>query len=205
MSSTTIWKTEEPSAVVPFTWDVFFTNTEAACAFTSCDLYNSGSCGSGPFSYSSDITISPSSPFEISASVTSSAGYSHIICVRCNQPNAQYADLPSWTISQSAYSCSSTLTLFTPTPTATNVNLAYKSSALAQTVNPSSSFTTWDAFFGNPDTNNCPITSCTISTAGNCGLGGFDGSTNLVFNPTSPWGLKAILTNLSGYTYSICV
>ena len=89
---------------------------------------------------------------------------------------------------------------------ATDVNLAYDydPSILSQTIAPSSSFTTWDAFFSNTDATNCPITSCTISSAGNCGANDFTGTDHVIFDAASPWGITA-MKDTEGYENNVCV
>ena len=78
------------------TWDAFFSNSDSACAISSCTISDSGSCG-GSFSGSSDITFDTST-WALTASKTNTGGYSHSVCIECtNGQDTQSLD--GWTIS----------------------------------------------------------------------------------------------------------
>ena len=85
-----------------------------------------------------------------------------------------------------------------------DVAQVYSLGAADSVITPSGSFTTWDAFFGNSDPE-CAISSCTISDAGDCGSGTFAGSSDVIFEAASPWGMTATKSKIPGYNYSICI
>ena len=81
----------------------------------------------------------------------------------------------------------------------------YDETMSEQSITIDESFTTWDDFFGNTDASNCPITSCSISSAGNCGANDFGGTDHIQFGTTSPWSMTMALNIESGYSYDVCI
>ena len=87
----------------------------------------------------------------------------------------------------------------------TNVALTYSRRGADASVIPSSPFTTWDAFFQNTDTTNCPITSCSLYDSGSCGTGAYSGAAEVSMDASSPWGITASVTETAGYSWPTCV
>lgn len=144
-----------------------------------------------------------SSPWSITVSKQVTEGYDHTLCVECTitTGGGQTMTIDNWNIKQHAQ-CSSTLTA----PSAViDVNMEYDVAISSQPIAPSDSFTTWDAFFSNTDTTDCPITSCTISFSGNCGVSDFTGTDHVVFDTASPWGITIPLNSETGFTYVVCI
>ena len=72
--------TAEPSGSFT-TWDAFFSNSDSACAISSCTISDASNCG-GSFSGSSDITFDAST-WALTVSKTNTIGYSHSVCIEC--------------------------------------------------------------------------------------------------------------------------
>ena len=126
---------------------------------------------------------------------TNPAGYQHSICVSCTN-GQQTVTLDNW-IHKQIKDCTSSLTVGTQANTA----LDYSGDPLLVSVGPAS----WETFFQNTETIDCPILSCSISDAGSCGSGVFSGSTDVTFDTVSPWLLTASVLNPDGYSHSVCV
>ena len=131
------------------------------------------------------------------AKVDVSAGYSHNLCARCSN-GAQTVDIDNWSITQDR-DCSTSLQV----ATATDVTQQFDATGPSASVEPSASFTTWDAFFQNLDTTVCPITSCVVANAGDCSTA--ISPTELTINSNSPWDITMSVQEPSGYSFSLCV
>jgi hypothetical protein len=82
--------------------------------------------------------------------------------------------------------------------------LTYEASG-SEVIKPSNSYSTMDTLFTNTDTDNCPITSCTLYDAGSCGTGTFSGAADITIGSTAPFEITASKGVAAGYTYNICV
>ena len=102
-------------------------------------------------------------------------------------------DLDNWLIAQTADPCLNTLSA----GTGSAVVIDYSSTTVSEGISPASGSSTWDpdAFFGNTDTANCPITSCQILAPG-CS-GSYSGTNNLVVSHTAIVATKNVA---SGYS-----
>ena len=111
-------------------------------------------------------------------------------------------DLDNWVISQS-HRCKVVFPAIELSYS--DISLPYNPSLGSQVIYPSSEFFSWDEFFGNTDSENCPITSCQIFEAGDCGNDPLTSSSNFEIEETYPWDIEASLTVSAGYIESICV
>lgn len=69
---------------------------------------------------------------------------------------------------------------------------------------PSGSFTTWNAFFGNSEAG-CGFTSCVLRDAGDCAGTTFSHSSELSIAGADPFAITASQTVPVGYSHSVCV
>ena len=170
-------------------WDSYFSNTDSTnCPVTSCTLYESD-CTTV---LSSPVSIGSSTPWDITALRNTLAGYSQTMCISCTN-GAQTVQKDNWSLTLLA--CENGLT--SPASSPTSSLLAYDSSASPEVIYPiSSSWTSWDSYFSNAGSNNCPITSCTLYES--------DCATALTspvsMGASSPWDVAAMKNVFAGYT-----
>jgi hypothetical protein len=89
------------------------------------------------------------------------AGYTKTMCVKCTN-GAQTVTRNNWILTQTPHTgCGTVLSQPSDTPTA--VSLDYDSSTTSEAICPiSTPWVSWDDFFGNTDSENCPISSCML-------------------------------------------
>jgi len=71
-------------------------------------------------------------------------------------------------------------------------------------LHPDNTFT-WDSFYLNVDSTNCPITSCALFDGGSCGSGTYSGATDVFMDASAPWHITMSVTEPAGYSWSTCV
>ena len=182
------------------TVDDLFSNSDSTnCPITTCLLSDAGSCDSGTQSWTGgEISMLSVSPWTITASRGVAAGYTISICLKCwTNNNVGSGKIDNMVITQEPQ-CANTLTA----GSATAISEAYVSGG-SVTITPTTGFTTWDAFFSNTDTTNCPITSCSIANSGSCG-GSLTG-TEASLGSSSPWDVSMEVDVPIGYTKHICI
>jgi hypothetical protein len=91
----------------------------------------------------------------------------------------------------------------TPSAATATPDLTYNNGlSPTQVIYPiSSTWTSWDSYFSNTDTTNCPITSCTLYESG-CSTAL---SSPVSIGGSSPWDVTALLNQMNGYSQSMCV
>lgn len=150
------YSTSSPTFTVGSGWTSFFQNNDATyCPVLSCTLKNAG-CST---TYTgSDMSISGTTPWVITAVRNNLAGYITTVCVECTNGRQ--------TITQDSLrvelrTCASTLSVST-SPLANSVI------GFSTTATPVTHGAGWSSFFQNSDTTYCPVTGCSLKSDG-CG------------------------------------
>jgi hypothetical protein len=82
------------------------------------------------------------------------------------------------------------------------VTISYDTSTTSVVIYPiTSTWISWDNYFSNTDSTNCPITSCILYESG-CSL---ILSTPISIGGLSPWDITALKNVLGGYSKTICI
>jgi hypothetical protein len=169
-------------------WNTYFGNTDTNnCGITSCTLYESD-CSTA---LSNPVSMAGVSPFDVTALKNVLAGYSQTMCVSCTN-GAQTVHKDNWSVSQ--LTCNTVLTA--PTTTLTT-SVTYDPLISTETIFPWSGTSTWDIFFSNTDTTNCPITACNIYTST-----GAVKTYPFSMDSSSPWGVPVRRNVVNGYSQS---
>jgi hypothetical protein len=138
-------------------WNVFFSNSDTTnCPITSCSLYESG-CST---EMNDPVNMGDSTPWDMTAEKDRTAGYSQSLCVSCTN-GAQTITIDDWFVTQTASPCGNILSVPSATPDATTV--VYSTTTTSESIYPiSTTWVSWNDFFSNTDSTNCPITGCTL-------------------------------------------
>ena len=97
LASQTYLFSASTTTATPGDWSSFFQNSNPSlCPLVRCKLKISD-CSSD--STNTDVTMSSSSPFTITAKRNVAAGYSVTLCVRCNN-GVDYINVTPWTVTQ---------------------------------------------------------------------------------------------------------
>jgi hypothetical protein len=175
--------------------ETFFVNQNPVdCPVTGCSLLASG-CGSA-FA-STEVTMAVTTPWAITATRNTPAGYVRSACIQCTNDNygGTYDTTSSGTyiVTQTKVDCTSTMTHLS---TATLSHTWNYNTAGAYTDSMASDY------FTNSDTTYCKMTACIIKSSG-CSSA-YSGS-EVIISSAWPFALTSTRSTKIGYSVSICV
>ena len=185
-----------------------FSNTDTIlCPFINCGLSDGNDCsnvGSETWRGVDDIYLTTDWPTITLELVSQGLGYSHDMCLRCNNGQA-VADVQSFTVTTGVGPiCSTALSHATG---AEAVALDFQFETDPMSIAPTTTFVDWNTLFSNNYPEECPITSCFVRQYGCCSYYGWSCRYRsvpiyLLFEETS---LTAYVNINNGYDYTYCI